>query len=122
MVAYGKTLGGGMPCGVVCGKRELMARFDPDHPLRVSYVIGTFAAAPSTLGPMAAFLEWVTSKEAAAAYAEGTRNTSQWVRDTNNKLIAEGFPLRVDHLTTVWTVLFTAPVVAFITCHSTIAM
>ena len=40
MVVYGKTLGGGMPVGVVCGKKELMRRFDPEHPLRVSYVIG----------------------------------------------------------------------------------
>ena len=28
MVVYGKTLGGGMPVGVVCGKKELMHRFD----------------------------------------------------------------------------------------------
>ena len=47
-----------MPVGVVCGKKELMHRFDPVHPLRVNYVIGTFAAAPITLGAMAEFLKW----------------------------------------------------------------
>ena len=64
MVVYGKTLGGGMPVGVVCGKKELMRRFDPEHPLRVSYVIGTFSALPLTMGSMNAFLKWATSPRA----------------------------------------------------------
>ena len=29
MVVYGKTVAGGLPIGVVCGRRELMRRFDP---------------------------------------------------------------------------------------------
>lgn len=109
MVAYGKTLGGGMPVGVVCGKRKLMARFDPDHPLRVSYVIGTFAAAPAILGPMAAFLEFVTSPVAQEKYERGAMLTAKWVKDTNKAMIEAGFPLRVDHLTTVWTILYQIP-------------
>lgn len=109
MVVYGKTLGGGMPVGVVCGKKELMSRFDPNCPLRVSYVIGTFAAAPMALGPMCAFLKWATSAEAAKSYAAGNKKTSDWVIDTNKKFIAEDFPVRVDHLTTVWTCLFSKP-------------
>ncbi len=32
MVTYGKTLGGGLPVGVVCGKKELMKRFREDRP------------------------------------------------------------------------------------------
>merc|ERR1711907_753934 len=85
MVVYGKTLGGGMPVGVVCGKKELMSRFDPNCPLRVSYVIGTFAAAPMALGPMAAFLKWSTSAEARTQYAAGIKKTSEWIIDTNKK-------------------------------------
>ena len=56
MVVYGKTLGGGLPVGVVCGKKELMHRFDKNHPLRVNYVIGTFSAAPIVLS-----LQWQSS-------------------------------------------------------------
>ena len=41
MVVYGKTVAGGMPIGVVCGKHKLMRRFDPAHPMRIAYVIGT---------------------------------------------------------------------------------
>src|SRR5262249_51230981 len=29
LITYGKTLGGGLPIGVVCGNRELMRRFKP---------------------------------------------------------------------------------------------
>src|SRR5215469_14178871 len=36
MVVYGKTIAGGFPIGVVCGKRELMCRFDPKHPMRLA--------------------------------------------------------------------------------------
>jgi hypothetical protein len=46
MLMYGKTGAGGMPIGVVCGKKELMRRFDPERPMRIAYVIGTFSAHP----------------------------------------------------------------------------
>ena len=109
MVVYGKTLGGGVACGVVCGKKSLMARFDPEHPLRVSYVIGTFAASPLTLGPMRAFLDWVTSAEAATKYQAAASVTTEWVVETNRQLAEQGFPVRVDHLATIWTCVFTKP-------------
>jgi glutamate-1-semialdehyde 2,1-aminomutase len=32
MVTYGKTLAGGLPIGVVCGRRDLMKRFRDDRP------------------------------------------------------------------------------------------
>ena len=46
MVVYGKTVAGGMPIGVVCGKPTLMRRFDPERPMRIAYVVGTFSAHP----------------------------------------------------------------------------
>src|SRR5262249_44462987 len=44
MVVYGKTVAGGLPIGVVCGKAPLMRRFDPSRPMRMAYVVGTFSA------------------------------------------------------------------------------
>lgn len=35
--------------------------------------------------------------------------TAKWVKDTNKAMIEAGFPLRVDHLTTVWTILYQIP-------------
>ena len=51
----------------------------------------------------------VQDPKTAAAYAAATSNTDAWVHDVNQALSKDGFPLRVDNLTTVWTVLFTEP-------------
>ena len=59
MVVYGKTVAGGMPIGVVCGKTALMRRFDPERPMRIAYVVGTFSAHPVVMGAMNEFLRWV---------------------------------------------------------------
>ena len=109
MVVYGKTLGGGLPVGVVCGKKELMHRFDKNHPLRVNYVIGTFSAAPIVLATMAEFLEWLNRPETNQLYQIANNLTESFVKETNINLIKENMPLRVDALTTVWTVLFKQP-------------
>jgi len=109
MVIYGKTLGGGLPVGVVCGKRHLMHRFDSTHPLRVNYIIGTFSAAPLTLGAMAEFLEWHAKPATVQLYKTAERSVQEFVRTTNELFIDQDLPMRVDSLTTVWTVLFKTP-------------
>ena len=58
MVVYGKTLGGGLPVGVLCGRKGNMTRADPKLAARVAYVIGTFAGHPAVMGSMNAFLKW----------------------------------------------------------------
>ena len=40
----GKTLGGGLPVGVVCGRAELMRRFKPGRPADLCFARGTFNA------------------------------------------------------------------------------
>ena len=109
VVVYGKTLGGGLANGVVCGPSRLMKRFDETRPLRVAYVIGTFSAAPLTLACMAEFLDWVSRSETRDQYALATSRTDAWVHSVNKVLAEESLPMRVDNLTTVWTVLFTQP-------------
>ncbi|MEZ5559995.1 MAG: aminotransferase class III-fold pyridoxal phosphate-dependent enzyme [Pseudomonadales bacterium] len=109
MVVYGKTLAAGLPIGVVCGSRALMRRFDPDHPMRIAYVVGTFSAYPQAMGAMREFLEWVTSAEARAEYTASLAACEQWVADTNRDLAAEALPLKVVNLGSIWTVTFTRP-------------
>src|SRR5262249_12535332 len=46
MVTYGKTLGGGLPVGVLCGCRHLMKRFHDDRPADICFARGTFNAHP----------------------------------------------------------------------------
>lgn len=109
LVVYGKTVGGGLPVGVCCGKRELMRRFDPDHPMRMAYVIGTFSAHPHVMGAMNEFLRWVTRPETSRLYEEATERCTAWASSVNNDLAARALPLRVVNLATVWTILFQRP-------------
>ncbi len=109
MVVYGKTVAGGMPIGVVCGKHKLMRRFDPAHPVRIAYVIGTFSAHPVVMGTMNEFLNWVVQPAAAELYQQAEDRCAEWVRSTNQKLAEQALPLQVVHLSTVWTVLFKEP-------------
>ena len=46
MVTYGKTLGGGLPVGVLCGRADLMRRFREDRPADVCFARGTFNSHP----------------------------------------------------------------------------
>ena len=109
MVVYGKTVAGGMPIGVVCGKKALMRRFDPEHPMRIAYVVGTFSAHPAVMGAMNEFLRWVIQPEAAKLYEESNQRCAEWVQSTNQKLADHSMPVRVVNLATIWTVLFKEP-------------
>lgn len=109
IVVYGKTVAGGMPIGVVCGKKELMQRFDADHPMRIAYVIGTFSAHPLVMGAMNEFLRWVVQPQTAQRYEEAQQLCERWVRSTNQQLATRSLPLRIMHFATVWTVLFKDP-------------
>src|SRR6202035_3440925 len=46
LVTYGKTIGGGLPIGVVCGRKDLMKRFRDDRPADICFARGTFNAHP----------------------------------------------------------------------------
>ena len=109
MVVYGKSVAGGMPIGVVCGKKELMRRFDPEHPMRIAYVIGTFSAHPVVMGAMSEFLKWLGQPETLDLYVEAKRRCEQWVRSTNERLSELSLPVRVMNFATIWTVLFKEP-------------
>jgi glutamate-1-semialdehyde 2,1-aminomutase len=109
MVVYGKTVAGGMPIGVVCGSARLMRRFDPERPMRIAYVIGTFSGHPVVMGAMNEFLRWVVEPDTAALYADMNERCARWARATNHRLAEAALPIRVVHLGTVWTLLFTEP-------------
>jgi len=109
MVLYGKTVGGGMPIGVVCGRASLMRRFDPERPMRIAYIVGTFAAHPLVMAAMNAFLQWLDTPEALTAYATTTEKAARWVTDVNRALGVADLPIEVTHLGTIWTVVFKRP-------------
>jgi glutamate-1-semialdehyde 2,1-aminomutase len=109
MVVYGKTVAGGLPIGVVCGRSRLMRRFDPQRPMRMAYVVGTFSAHPAVMGAMNEFLCWLDQPGTRALYDESNRRCGDWVWLVNQQMAAAGLPVRVMNLATVWTILFKEP-------------
>ncbi|MPY87471.1 MAG: aminotransferase class III-fold pyridoxal phosphate-dependent enzyme [Luteitalea sp.] len=109
MVVYGKTVAGGLPIGVVCGKTALMRRFDADRPMRIAYVVGTFSAHPAVMGAMNEFLRWAVQPATARLYDEANQRCADWVQSTNQQMADASLPVRVVNLGTVWTVLFKEP-------------
>lgn len=107
MVCYGKTLGGGLPVGVVCGRRDLMRRFDPDRPADLCFARGTFNAHPYVMGAMNAFLHALQTPEVQELYADLDQRWSGHAQAFNEALMTAGYPVRVQALSTIWTVTYT---------------
>ncbi len=109
MVTYGKTLGGGLPVGVVCGKAALMKRFREDRPADICLARGTFNAHPYVLGAMKAFLDRLAQPEMDAIYDGLDARWDGHARRFNERFEREDLPLRVAHLSSIWTVTYTRP-------------
>lgn len=109
MVTYGKTLGGGLPIGVVCGRHELMKRYRDDSPANISLARGTFNSHPYVIGAMHEFLQRIRSPEIQAMYAEADSVWENRVARFNQRLRDQHLPVRINHLQSVITVLFELP-------------
>ncbi|MFN0185980.1 MAG: aminotransferase class III-fold pyridoxal phosphate-dependent enzyme, partial [Aquabacterium sp.] len=106
MVTYGKTLGGGLPVGVLCGSAALMRRYRDDHPADICFARGTFNTHPYVMGAMHAFLERLERPEVQALYDGQDERFDRWSRQLNAMLDQAGVPARVAHMASVWTVLY----------------
>jgi glutamate-1-semialdehyde 2,1-aminomutase len=109
MVTYGKTLGGGFPIGAVCGRRELMKRFRDDRPTDVCFARGTFNSHPYVMGAMHEFLLRFDTDAVQSLYDGLDETWNRRAADLNARLAAEGLPVRVANLSTIWTTLYTQP-------------
>jgi glutamate-1-semialdehyde 2,1-aminomutase len=109
MVTYGKTLGGGLPVGVVCGKRALMKRYREDRPADICFARGTFNAHPYVMAAMSAFLERLQGAEVQALYDGLDERWNARAARFNAALRDAGVPVQVANLSSIWTVLYTQP-------------
>jgi len=109
LVTYGKTLGGGLPVGVVCGKREWMQRFDEKRPADLCFARGTFNALPQVAGAMLSFLERLETPQVQAIYTDLDNTWNDRADLMNKRLQQAGVPVRVANMSTVWTVLYDSP-------------
>jgi glutamate-1-semialdehyde 2,1-aminomutase len=109
MVTYGKTLGGGLPVGVVCGRGDLMRRYRTKRPADICFARGTFNSHPYVMAAMKAFLDRLDQPATRSLY-EGLEDT--WngrCEALNKRLEAAGVPVRTANMSTVWTFLYTRP-------------
>jgi glutamate-1-semialdehyde 2,1-aminomutase len=109
MITYGKTLGGGLPVGVLCGRAALMRRFREDRPADICFARGTFNAHPYVMGAMNAFLRRLETPPVKALYDGLDDGWNARAAMLNAMLAAEGLPVAIAHMSTIWTVLFSVP-------------
>jgi glutamate-1-semialdehyde 2,1-aminomutase len=104
MVTYGKTLGGGLPVGVVCGQSALMQRFRDQRPADVCFARGTFNAHPYVMGAMNEFLRRLESPPVQALYAGQDARWNQRCNAFNDRMTAENIPVLAANMSSIWTI------------------
>ena len=109
MVTYGKTLGGGLPVGVVCGRHALMKRFREDRPADICFARGTFNSHPYVMGSMYEFLQRLQTPGMQAKYVGLDERWNTRARLLNERLRAAGLPVQVTNLSSIWTVSYLQP-------------
>jgi len=109
MVTYGKSLAGGLPVGVVCGRNDLMRRFRDDRPADVCFARGTFNAHPYVMTAMDEFLTRFGEPAFRSAYDGLDDIWNARARHLNERFAAADLPVRVSNLSSIWMVHYTEP-------------
>jgi glutamate-1-semialdehyde 2,1-aminomutase len=109
LVTYGKTLGGGLPVGVVCGQHALMKRYREERPADLCFARGTFNSHPYVMGAMQVFLERLHSAPVLSMYEHADALWNARAARLNQRLRTAGLPVQVANLQSIWTVFYTQP-------------
>ena len=109
MVTYGKTLGGGFPVGVLCGRKDLMRRFRDDRPADICFARGTFNSHPYVMTAMEEFLRRIETSDIRSLYGNLDELWDDRTARLNARLQQARVPVRVANLSSIWTVLYTQP-------------
>ena len=109
LVTYGKTLGGGLPVGVVCGRADLMRRFRENRPADVCFARGTFNSHPYVMGAMREFLEQLDTPKVQDLYRDLDGLWNGRADQLNSRLQVEAVPVRVANMSSIFTVRYIHP-------------
>jgi glutamate-1-semialdehyde 2,1-aminomutase len=109
MVTYGKTVAGGLPIGVLCGRRAFMRRFREERPADVCFARGTFNSHPYVMGAMYEFLQRLDGEPLRRLYRDLDATWDGRARDLNERLARARLPVRVEKLSSIWTICYTLP-------------
>jgi amino acid adenylation domain-containing protein/non-ribosomal peptide synthase protein (TIGR01720 family) len=105
MVTYGKTIGGGMPIGIVAGKSKFldaidggMWRYGDDStpPAENTFIAGTFNHHPLAMAAALAVLKRFEI-EGPALHEQLNRRTAELAKRLNDVFDREGVPIKVVH-------------------------
>jgi glutamate-1-semialdehyde 2,1-aminomutase len=109
MVTYGKTIGGGLPIGVICGRKDLMKRYRADRPADICFARGTFNSHPYVMAAMNEFLHRLDTPEIGELYQNLDEIWNDRAGRLNQRLQEGGLPVRVANLSSIWTVCYAEP-------------
>jgi glutamate-1-semialdehyde 2,1-aminomutase len=109
LVTYGKTLGGGLPIGAVCGRRHLMKRFREDQPADICFARGTFNSHPYVMAAMNEFLRRIEEPVIGKLYRDLDEVWDTRAVALNKRLRDAELPVQVANLSSIWTICYTRP-------------
>jgi glutamate-1-semialdehyde 2,1-aminomutase len=109
MVTYGKTLGGGLPIGALCGRKQFMKRFRDDRPADICFARGTFNSHPYVMAAMNEFLRALETPAIGALYRDLDETWDGRAAALNQRLAAAGLPVTVANLSSIWTICYKTP-------------
>src|SRR6478672_9804007 len=109
MVTYGKSLAGGLPVGVVCGRKDLMRRFRDDRPADVCFARGTFNSHPYVMTAMDEFLTRLDDPAMRGVYTNLDNIWNGRATRLNEMLAEHDLPVRIANLSSIWMVHYTEP-------------
>jgi glutamate-1-semialdehyde 2,1-aminomutase len=109
MVTYGKTVAGGLPIGVLCGRHSLMRRFREDRPADICFARGTFNSHPYVMGAMYEFLSKLGTEPVRAMYQGLDAKWNGRTQALNDRLAAANLPVRIANLSTIWLIYYPRP-------------
>jgi len=107
LVTYGKTLGGGLPVGVLCGRQALMKRYREDRPVDICFARGTFNAHPYVMAAMDAFLDRFLSDALQAHYRDLDECWARRCLRANQAFDDAGLPLAMSHFSSIFSLAYT---------------
>ncbi len=109
MVTYGKTVAGGLPVGVLCGRSRFMRRFREDRPADICFARGTFNSHPYVMGAMSEFLKRLDGEPVQKLYRELDSVWNSRAEALKDRLRSAELPVRVANLSSIWTICYLRP-------------
>ena len=109
LVTYGKSLGGGLPVGVLCGRHDLMRRFSETRAADICFARGTFNAHPYVMTAMNEFLRHIDDPATQATWRNIDTRWDERADAINARFDTAELPIRFENMASIWVTCFTVP-------------